>query len=372
MRFDIAIIGGGCVGCAVASRFSLRYSEKRIAVFEKLGGVALETSGLNSGVLHSGLHQAPGSLKAELARKGSALAVGYHEKYGLPILRTGMLVLVPWSAVREGLYREWNSLFHLIARGREQKVKFKYLSPLGVRRLEPNIRGLGGIFIPNVWVIDPVLFVNSLKSEAEGRGVEFFFDSPVERINVLSGFYGISTTKVEAKAGMVINAAGLYADEIAKLAGIDKYKVFPWRGEYYEVVPEKRGLAKHLIYPAVPADSPGKGIHFSPRVDGRLFIGPNARPVPRKDYYAEDKTPKEKFLEITKKFCPELEADDLTWGYSGIRPKLSAGAEETDFIIRLDRTDQPFLNLIGIESPGLASSMAIAEYTDSLLAPFLF
>jgi len=122
-----------------------------------------------------------------------------------------------------------------------------------------------------------------------------------------------------------------------------------------------------LVYPAVSKKSPSKGIHFSPRTDGRLFIGPNARSVPAKDYYEEDKTPVEVFLKHAIKYLPCLTKDDLVWAYSGIRAKITPDAEESDFIINVDSISPTFVNLIGIESPGLASAMAIAEYVHELL-----
>ena len=120
----------------------------------------------------------------------------------------------------------------------------------------------------------------------------------------------------------------------------------------------------------MPPYYPGKGIHLGPRVDGRLFIGPNARPVPIKNYYEEDKTPPEVFLKAAKRFLPQLEVEDLKWAYSGIRPKTTDDTKENDFIISLDRQSPPMVNLIGIESPGLASAMAIGQYVDLLLAKY--
>ncbi|MBI2676784.1 MAG: NAD(P)/FAD-dependent oxidoreductase [Candidatus Yanofskybacteria bacterium] len=367
MKVDTAIIGGGVVGCAIARRLATTQPGTKIVVLEKLESVGLETSSLNSGVLHSGIHQNPNFLKSKLAKKGSKIAACYMKIRSIPIMRCGMLIVVSSESLRHGLYKEWLDLWRLIKRGQEQKIDLKFLTPFGIRKIEPNIKALGGIFIPNVWVVDPAGFTNSLYQEAKAKKVEFFFKNPVLSVSKNNDSYCLATPSKEFFAKKVVNAAGLYADEVAKMAGFAGYKIYPWRGEYYEVIGEKKKLVSRLVYPALPANYPGKGIHFSPRVDERLFIGPNARPVPRKNFYTECKTPVEEFLKTTQKFCPQIKEEDLVWAYSGIRPKLTNAAEESDFIIRLDNRNPHWLNLIGIESPGLSSAMATAEYVEKLL-----
>lgn len=368
---DTAIIGAGVVGCAIAREISRQYPNKKIMVLEKLSDVGMETSSRNSGVLHSGLHQDPKFLKSRLAQEGSKMAAEYITRAGLPILSCGMIIAVPSTALKEGLWREWRNLWSLIKKGRAQGIKFKFLTPLGLRKLEPNLKALGGIFIPNVWIIDSVQFTRLLYHDTKANGVQFSFQSPVTNIYVDSRTHSLLTPWKRIIARTVINAAGLYADDIARLAGFPNYKIYPWRGEYYEVISEKKKAIRRLVYPVVPANYPGKGIHFSPRVDGRLFIGPNARPVPTKNYYHEDATPIESFLRIAQRFYPDLKAEDLRWGYSGIRPKLTNVAEESDFLIKMDRQSPTWINLIGIESPGLAASMAIGKHVTEMLKGYL-
>lgn len=368
---DVAVIGAGVVGCAIARQLSLQYPHKKIIVLEKSLGVAQETSGLNSGVLHSGLHQNPDFLKSKLAQEGSQLAADYHAHKKMPILHCGMVVAVSGEAIKSGLWRESGSLWSLIKRGRAQGIKFKFLTSKGLRKMEPDIRAMGGIFIPNVWVIDPVRFTRALQKDAKNNGVRFFFNREIIDMEIESSCYQLFAYGEQFTAKTVINAAGLYADDIAKLAGFPNYKLYPWRGEYYEITGRKRELTRRLIYPAVPHNSPSKGVHFSPRVDGKLFIGPNARPVPTKNYYTQDKTPVEEFLKAAQRFYPEIKKEDLEWAYSGIRPKLHNQPSEDDFIIKLDRQYPPILNLIGIESPGLASSMAIGKYVAEKLENYI-
>jgi glycerol-3-phosphate dehydrogenase len=368
---DIAIIGAGVVGCAIARELSLQYPGKQIVVIEKLSEAGRETSSRNSGVLHSGLHQDPRMLKSKLALIGNRLTVAYHEQKGLPLLHTGMIVAVSQEALRQGLWREAHSLIRLINKGRTQKIKFEYLTGRGLRAYEPRLSALGGIFIPSVWVIDFVKYVQSLKEDALRNGVQFLFHSSVASIEQKDRRFYISAGANVIAADAVINSAGLSADEVAHMAGFSQYKIFPWRGEYCEITGESQKLVKRLIYPAVHAGSPGKGIHLSPRVDGRLFIGPNARLVPRKDYYEEDKTPVEAFWRAAHQFLPELRVEDVRWAYSGIRAKITDKEKETDFIISLDSREPPFINLIGIESPGLTAALAIAQHVSSLVSPHL-
>ncbi len=368
IRYDIAVIGAGAVGCAIARTLALRYPSKRIAVFERLPDAGQETSLRNSGILHSGMHERPGSWKADFSREGSHLAVDYHRSLGLPIRQCGMLVAVSSDAMRRGLYKEWRSLWSLIQRGRAQDISFTFLTRWGVQKLEPEVQVLGGIYIPNVWVIDPTVFVRSLRKDAENAGAEFFFESPVTALTVSGGVWHIETSWRRFASRVLVNAAGLYADDIAALAGCPYYKIYPWRGEYYEIVnPRYTSSVRHLVNPVMP-HTQGKGILLGPRLDGRLYIGPNNRLVPRKDYYMEDRTPPDVFVQAARRFLPDITAKDLSWAYEGMRPKLSDTAQESDFIIQVDRAYPPLVNLVGIDSPGLSAAMAIARYVASMPA----
>jgi len=366
---DMIVVGAGVVGCAIARELSRVFPHKKIIVLEKLAGAGLETSSKNSGVLHSGLHQNSKFLKSRLCQEGLEVAVEYLNRNQLPGIHCGMIIASSGNIWSGGLYKDWKSLGHLLKNAYRQDIQLKFLLSRAIKKIEPNIKASCGIFIPHVWIIDPIAFTQKLYTDAQNQGVEFFFENPVREVHMprCSRIYEVITPKKCYFANTIINAAGLYADEIAAMGGFPHYKIFPWRGEYYEVVSEKKNLVNRLIYPVVPPGYPGKGIHFSPRVDGKLFIGPNARPVPRKNYYTEDKTPVEVFLKSAQKFLPDIEDGDLRWAYSGIRPKLTNDPIENDFIISFDRASPPFINLIGIESPGLTSSMAIAKYVANML-----
>ena len=369
--YDVCIVGAGIVGCAIARELALRRwaSTLRIVVLERHEQAGEETSRRNSGVLHSGIHEHPFSLKGRLAREGSALAVAYAVDRGIPLLRTGMVIAIAWDDVRQGLWREIAMLRRLWFNAWKTKTRVMFMMRSGLRAWEPNLHALCGIVIPSVAVIDSFAFVQSLRADAEAKGVEFAFNHRVIGIEADPSAVVVTTERHRFRAGCLINAAGLYADDIAALALHErKYTIHPLRGEYYEVIPEsKRRLIGRLIYPALPPHSAGKGIHFSPRPNGQLFLGPNAVPIDDKADYTSRRTPPSLFVGALRKFLPALEEQDLRWAYAGIRPRVAVGnGDKSDFIISADREDPPLVNLVGIESPGLSASLAIARHVAAL------
>lgn len=365
--YDVCIIGAGVVGCAIARELAHRRWDRplRIVVLETHERAGEETSTRNSGVLHSGIHERPGSLKGRLAREGSSLAVAYAVRHGIPLLRSGMVIAISGDDVRQGLWREASSLWRLWHNAWKAKIRVSVVSPSGLRIWEPNLRAFCGIVIPSVAVIDSSAFVQSLRADAESNGVQFAFNNRVVDIEADAGAYIITTERQRLRAAGLINAAGLHADEVAALAlSTKKYSVSPLRGEYYELVTEsKKHLIRRLVYPALPPQSAGKGIHFSPRPNGQLFLGPNTVPVGSKTDYTSRKTPPGVFVQALQKFLPALEERDLRWAYSGIRPQVKgSNGHKSDFIIASDSEDPPLINLVGIESPGLSAALGIARY----------
>ena len=369
--YDVCIVGAGVVGCAIARELGRRHRDSplRIVVLEQHEKVGEETSRRNSGVLHSGIHEDPRSLKAQLAREGSALAVSYALQHGIPLLRTGMVIAISWEDVRRGLWREVSMLRRLWVNAWKTNIRVSFVTPSGLRAWEPNLRSCGGIIIPSVSVIDPLAFVQSLRTDSEATGAEFALNNRVIGIDEDAAAYIVTTDRQRIRAACLINAAGLHADDIAAFALHNKkYTIHPLRGEYYELVtPEKKGLIGRLVYPALPPHATGKGIHFSPRPNGQLFVGPNEVAIQDKTDYTSHKTPPSVFVEALRKFFPALEERDLRWAYSGIRPRVvAANGHKGDFIVSVDREDPPIINLVGIESPGLSAALALARHVADL------
>ena len=369
--FDVCIVGAGVVGCAVARELGSRCWPRplRIIVVERHDRPGEETSGRNSGVLHSGIHEHPGSLKARLAREGSAMALAYAEQRNIPLLRSGMVIAISGQDIRRGLWREASMLRRLWLNAWRSSIRMSFLTAAGLRAWEPNLSAMCGIVIPSVSVIDSLVFVQSLKLDSEARSVEFTFNNRVVAIEEEGAAYLVTTDRQKVRAGCVINAAGLHADDVAALASpCSKYSIRPLRGEYYEVVtPSKKRLIRGLVYPALPPGATGKGIHFSPRPNGQLFVGPNEVAVQDKADYASRKTPPGVFTAALQKFLPVLDEGDLRWAYSGIRPCVMTGnGKKSDFIVSVDREEPPLIDLIGIESPGLSAALALARHVSDL------
>jgi L-2-hydroxyglutarate oxidase LhgO len=369
--YDVCIVGAGVVGCAIARELGSRGWRRslRIIVVERHEGGGQETSGRNSGVLHSGIHEHPRSLKARLAREGSALAVAYAARRSIPLLRSGMVIAISREDIRRGLWREMSMLRHLWLNAWRSRIRMSFVTPSGLRAWEPHLRASCGIIIPSVCVIDSLALVQSLQRDAEADGVRFAFDNRVIGIEDDGTAYRVTTDRQAIRAGCLINAAGLHADDIAALAlSFTKYSIRPLRGEYYEMVTtSKQRLIGRLVYPALPPKATGKGIHFSPRPNGQLFVGPNEVAVEHKSDYLSQKTPPGVFVEALQKFLPVLEESDLRWGYSGIRPCVMTGqGKKSDFIVAVDRETPLLVNLVGIESPGLSAALALARHVTDL------
>jgi len=211
INVDILIIGAGIVGCAIARELSLKSKDKKIIVIEKLEEPGLETSSKNSGVLHSGIHQNSNFLKSRLAKKGSKMVANYARKNDLSILDSGMIIVINRRAILKGLYKELDSLWNLFKNARKHNIKLKFLTLWGVKKLAPNIKSLGGIFIQDVWVVDSLQLTESFYKDAKNNGVEFIFNNSVEKIDLNSSFYSVYTKKYMINTKTVINSAGLYA-----------------------------------------------------------------------------------------------------------------------------------------------------------------
>lgn len=368
MRFGTIVIGAGIVGLTTALELRRRFPDQRILVLERHYAEFQETSRWNSGVIHSGIHQKPNLLRSVLAREGGPMLVRFCEREGVPHRKAGMIIAVAAEDLA-GLIQETDSLWRLWRNSRRQKIRLEFLTKRDIRRLEPNIRASFGLYMSDVWVVGQAELGFALVSRLQKEGVECAFNAEVKQIVRDGEICRLMTACGKVyESPVVVNAAGLGAVHISALAGFPGYRIFPYRGEYYEIMGEKAGLIQNaLIYPALPPGHPVKGIHFTKTVHGRLLVGPNAKKWERLKDDGSIRTPVDEFLRGARKFLPDLEADDLRWAYSGIRPKINDGAGEEDFIIKAESTRPTFVNLIGIESPGLTAAFGIAKYVADML-----
>jgi len=364
---DVAIIGAGVVGLAIAAEVA--QEEKGTFVFEKNRTFGLEVSSRGSEVIHAGIHYPEDSLKAKLCVEGKNLLYQLCERHGIGYKRLGKIIV----AVKE---KEVKELERIYEQGRRNGVEdLTLLSRKELKKLEPNIEGISGLLSPTTGILNVHSLMKFFSSQARERGTEIVFNTEVIGIEKAGTKYKVQIRDRDGVssfiATIVINSAGLNSDKIAQLAGIDiahvGYKLHYCKGEYFSLNSKRGHLVERLIYP-IPGQA-GLGIHLTLDLEGRMRLGPNARYVDEIDY-SVDETQKEAFYEFAKRFLPLLELEDLEPEFAGIRPKLQAPGEVfRDFIIaHEEKIGFPgLINLIGIESPGLTASPAIARYVAGMV-----
>ena len=359
---EVTIIGAGVVGLSIAAEITK--NKKDVFVLERNRTFGLETSSRNSEVIHSGIYYPRNSLKAKLCVEGRTLIYELCQKHNIPHQRLGKMTI----AIEEHEIKELEKLYE---QGKANGVEgLALLSRDEFKKLEPNAEAKAALFSPCSGILDVYALMSFLYRKAEQKGAQFAFQSETVGIEKVNHGYEI---KIKDRQGIesfttqtVINAAGLLSDKIAQLVGIDintaGYKLYYCKGEYFSVNPRKRWLAKRLIYP-IPQQNRTR-LHWCISVDGRTRLGPYYYYVNNIDY-SIDETQKETFYNSAKKFFPSLGLEDLEPESAGIVPKLQDQASSfRDFVIKHEE-DQGlpgFINLVGIESPGLTSSLAIAKY----------
>lgn len=369
-KSDIIVIGAGIVGLSVAIKLKDVFPKRSVTVLEKNKAPFTEMSLYNSGVIHSGIHQKPELLKSRLARSGGPMLIDFCRKSGVPFRQSGMLIAVAPEDLF-GLRSEANTLRLLYKNSRQQKISLQFLTGRQIRRMEQNVRVAFGLYLPEIFVVNQRVLGEKLFEAAREKGVEFIFNAEVSTINRKKEIYELVFDGQSIEAGAIINSAGMRADEISNRAGFNGYKIFPCRGEYYEVIGPKKDLIKSLlVYPALPPGHPVKGVHLTKTQDGRLLIGPNASLWSAKDDDFRVQSSPDEFLAAARKFLPQLESGDLRWAYSGLRAKLNPGIGEEDFIIKCETKNPIFVNLIGIESPGFTAAFAIAEEAVKIISMY--
>lgn len=356
------IIGAGIIGLSIARDLSKVISD--IIVLEKNDSFGQDSSSRNSEVIHAGLYYEPTSLKAKTCIRGRQLLYDFCAKNNIPHKRVGKLMVAcdDTEAIRiDEIYKN-------------AKIcgvnNLRFLESSEIKKLEPDIRVQRAFFSPDSGIIDTHSLMQFLYASAKSKGVTFSFSTEVIGINKESSHYEIVVREPRGeefsfKASTVINAAGLYSDKVAKLAGIDidtnNYNIHYCRGQYFRIAHPNKFSINHLIYP--PSTKISLGIHITPDLGGGLRLGPDAKYIDAIDYNI-DEVDKDNFYSAAKNFLPSLEIDDFIPDTAGVRPKLQAEKEGfRDFVIK-EESDNGFpglINLIGIESPGLTSCLAIAE-----------
>ena len=370
MDAEITIIGAGIVGLAIAEKISEKH--ENVFLIEKNLSFGQETSSRNSEVIHAGIYYTRDSLKAKLCVEGKWLLYDYCKKYDIPFNNCGKLIVATTQeeiAVIEGIKQTAlrNGVDDILVLEKDQ-----------IAELEPNIFAMKALFSPSTGIVDSHSLMKQYETNAINNGCQIVYGSEVTGISQIKNGYKVELLDADKNyysfsTGIVINSAGLTSDKVSELVGIsdDSLKIIFCKGEYFRINPPKNKLISRLIYPVPHPNMEGIGIHVTIDLGGGVKLGPDVKYLESNVYdYKLTASKQEAFYQSAKKFLPFLEFDDLAPEMAGIRPKIQKPGEQLrDFYImeESDRGYPGFINLIGIESPGLTSSIAIAKYVNGLI-----
>ncbi|MCF7790809.1 MAG: NAD(P)/FAD-dependent oxidoreductase [Victivallales bacterium] len=355
-KFDVAVIGCGVVGAAIARELS-RY-KLGTAVIEKEADVSFGASKANSGIIHGGFHAPPETLKGQLVVPGNRMFDQLSEELDFPFERRGEFMV----AYTEDELRILQTYYE---RGLQNKVP--YLELIGRERvleMEPNLNPdvMGALYAPTAGVICPYEYCFSLIDNAVENGVELFLESKVSWIgkNTEEQFEIETENGNKIISRYIINAAGLFADNIASYVGLHNFKIHPRKGEEYLLDRRVSRLVHRVIFPCPKQTS--KGMLVIPTVDGPVMVGPTAVDVDDKHDLSTSREGLKEVFQYAQKMVPGIRTSDIITSFVGLRPVATGG----DFI--LGKTEvEGFINAAGIQSPGLTASPAIAEYIRNVL-----
>ncbi len=370
MDADAVVIGAGVVGLACARSLAAR--GRAVVVLERHERFGVETSSRNSEVVHAGLYYPAGSLKAVLCVRGNPGLYAWCEARGVPYRRLGKLIVAVDAA-------EEPQLAAILAQAEANGVRsLEPLTPARAAALEPHVRCTAALWSPDTGIVDSHALMGSLLADAEAHGATAAGRQAVCDVEPVAGGYRVSARdgsgeRASLEAPWVVNAAGLDADTVAALAGFDVaacgYRQHYAQGRYFRVAGAKGHLARHLIYPVPPKES--LGVHVTLDLAGGVRLGPDlAYLAERRQVYDVDEGLRGRFHAAVSRFLAGLEPDDLAPDLAGIRPKLQGPGEPfRDFVIReeSDRGRPGWVNLVGIESPGLTSCLEIGTQVATLL-----
>ena len=373
MDADITIIGAGVVGLAIAEKVSEEH--KNVFLIEKHLSFGQETSSRNSEVIHAGIYYTRGSLKSLLCVEGKQHLYDYCRRYDVPFNNCGKLIVATSEeeiAVIEGIRQTAikNGVDDLLVLDRDK-----------IAELEPNIFALKALYSPSTGIVDSHSLMKQYETNSVNNGCQIVYGSEVTGIRQIKGGYEIILLDSDKQSysftsATVINSAGLTSDKISEMIGItdENLKILFCKGEYFRINPPKNRLIKRLVYPVPHPNMEGIGIHVTIDMGGGVKLGPDVKFLESNIYdYKLTASKQEAFFSSAKKFLPFLEFDDIAPEMAGIRPKIQKPGEPLrDFYIMEEshRGYPGFINLIGIESPGLTSSIAIAKYVEKLLYVF--
>ena len=384
--YDHVVVGGGIVGAATAWTLTQRFPGRRVLLLDKESTFGRHQTGHNSGVIHSGIYYAPGSLKAELCRAGAAATEAFAEEHGIAWSRIGKLLVATDD-------RELAAMHALVDRAAANHIPATVLSAAELREREPHVAGVGALHIASTGITDYTAINRRLATLVEEAGGTLMTSTAVTGIDERADEVVLSTTGGEVRGAHVVFCAGIQADRVAAMAGLEvDFAMVPFRGEYYDVRPERADLVSTLVYPIPDPELPFLGVHLTPTVEGGLNVGPNAvlglsrEGYPKFSFDRRDardivtfpgmwhvaranvrtgaremrnSLSKRGYLRLCQKYCPDLRLDDLTPREAGIRAQavMRDGSFVHDFLMR----DTPrTLHVVNAPSPAATSALPIA------------
>ncbi len=387
-RYDVIVIGGGIVGLATAREILQRFPGRKLLVVEKEAEVASHQTGHNSGVIHSGLYYKPGSMKARLCVAGARRLVEFCQQNNVPYELCGKVVVATDQ-------RELPALDELLRRGTANGVAgLKKLNRNEIREIEPHASGIAGIHVPGTGITDFVAVSKKYAAHITDAGGEIKTGAAVYGFRTVDGATVVQTRAGDYAAGLVINCAGLYADRIANLAGAQvQIQSIPFRGEYYDLKPDKHHLVRGLIYPVPDPRFPFLGVHFTKRIYGGADAGPNAVLAFAREGYGKTSFnldeaveifrhpgfwkmarkywqaglgeyyrsfSKAAFLLALQKLMPEVVSGDLIPGHTGVRTQALRpdGTLMDDFYFIFS---ERIVHVVNVPSPAATASLEVAR-----------
>ncbi|MEV6770823.1 L-2-hydroxyglutarate oxidase [Nocardia sp. NPDC051030] len=386
--YDYCVIGGGIVGVATAYRLLDRHPGASLLLIEKADALGVHQTGHNSGVIHSGIYYEPGSLKARLCVRGAQWTKEFAAAHDIPFQVCGKLLVATDTA-------EHARMLALYERSVTNGVEVELLDAAELVRREPRVTGVGALFVPGTGIIDYTRVVEALARQVRAGGGEIVLGAEITAIDETGDAVTVSGPSGSWRAARLVVCAGLQADRMARLGGLDlDLRIVPFRGEYYQLPPHRKDLVRTLIYPIPDPELPFLGVHLSPTIDGTLTVGPNAVLGLAREGYRKGSVDlrdmreilgfrgfhrvaaanvrtglremrnslfKRGYLAECRRYCPELTLDDLQPREAGIRAQAVRrdGTLLHDFLI--ERTPRS-VQVLNAPSPAATSALPIAEH----------
>jgi L-2-hydroxyglutarate oxidase LhgO len=359
-QIDVAVIGGGVTGLASARAIAQRGHST--CVLERHPRPGLDTSTHNSGVIHAGLYYPPGTLKAQLCVEGRRRLYEFCAQHGVPHVHSGKLIVAHDET-------EIHQLEALQRRGTANGVEgLEIVDRAFIRSREPAVSAVAALWSPDSGIVNAEELVKALLRTGADAGVMFLPGTRLVGAERHAEGIVLTTERESILARVVVNAAGLYADDVSSLLGGETFTIYPCRGEYAEFTPAKRSLVNALVYPLPHESGHGLGVHLVRTTGGQVWLGPTIHYQDRKDDYENDREPLESFAESARRLIDGVTIEDLRLSGSGIRAKLHPPTESfADFLIRRDRVNPSIVQASGIDSPGLTSCLAVGELVAELV-----